>query len=71
MVVRLIFWTNGAGGTVDVKLQHSDDGAAWSDVGSGAFTQVTESNDNAVYEKVYVPDQALSPCSGNGSHGGL
>ncbi len=44
----------GAGGTVDVKLQHRDDTAAWEDVTGGAFTQITEANDNAVYEKQYT-----------------
>ena len=45
---------NGAGGTVDVKLQDSDDNSTWADVASGAFTQVTEANDNAIYEKLYT-----------------
>jgi uncharacterized phiE125 gp8 family phage protein len=48
--------TNGAGGTVDVKLQESDtdvDGN-YVDVTSGGFTQVTEANDNATYEKAYT-----------------
>jgi uncharacterized phiE125 gp8 family phage protein len=46
--------TNGAGGKVDVKIQESDDNATWTDVTSGAFTQVTEANDNATYEKAYA-----------------
>lgn len=46
--------TNGAGGTVDVKLQDSDNGTTWVDVTSGAFTQVTTANDNATYEKAYT-----------------
>lgn len=46
--------TNGAGGTVAVKLQHSDDNVTFADVTSGAFTQVTTSNDNAVQEKTYT-----------------
>jgi uncharacterized phiE125 gp8 family phage protein len=54
VVVNLISWTNGASGTVDVKLQHSDNNSTWADVASGAFTQVTESNDNATYEKTYT-----------------
>ncbi len=48
--------TNGSGGTVDVKLQESDtdvDGN-YTDVTSGGFTQVTESNDNATFEKAYT-----------------
>lgn len=47
--------TNGSSGTVDVKLQESDtdiDGD-YTDVASGAFTQVTEANDNASYELAY------------------
>jgi len=54
VLVDLISWTNGASGTVDVKLQHSDNNSTWSDVPSGAFTQITESNDNATYEKTYT-----------------
>jgi len=46
--------TNGAGGTVDVKLQDSDNGTTWADVSGGAFTQVTTSNDNATYETEYT-----------------
>ncbi len=53
-IVNLEAGTNGAGGTVDVKLQDSDNGTTWTDVTSGAFTQVTEANDNAVYEKAYT-----------------
>jgi uncharacterized phiE125 gp8 family phage protein len=54
VVVNLNSGTNGAGGTVDVKLQDSDDNATYTDVVSGAFTQVTEANDNAVQEKAYT-----------------
>ncbi len=45
--------TNGSGGTVDVKVQESDDNATFTDVTDGAFTQVTEANDNATFEKGY------------------
>lgn len=45
--------TFGAGGSVDVKLQHSEDEVAWSDVTGGAFAQVTEANDEATYELAY------------------
>jgi uncharacterized phiE125 gp8 family phage protein len=41
-------------GTVDVKLQDSDDGSTWTDVTSGAFTQVDADNDNAIQEKEYT-----------------
>lgn len=55
-IVVLESGTNGAGGTVDVKLQESDtdSDAAYADVTSGAFTQVTTANDNATYEKSYT-----------------
>jgi len=43
----------GASGTVNVKLQESNNGSSWTDVTSGAFTQVTEDNDNATYELAY------------------
>lgn len=53
-VVMLLAGTNGAGGTVDAKIQESDDAAAWTDWATGAFTQVTTGNDNATYEKAYT-----------------
>jgi len=46
--------TNGATGTVDTKIQESDDNSAWSDWTGGAFTQVTTANDNADYKKQYT-----------------
>lgn len=46
--------TNGATGTVDCKIQDSDDNVIWTDVTSGAFTQVTTANDNATQEKAYA-----------------
>lgn len=52
---------NGAGGTVDVKIQESDDGStAWTDwtggviPPAGAFVQVTEANDTVIQEKQYT-----------------
>lgn len=47
---------NGAGGTVDVKIQESDTNvdADYEDVAGGAFAQVTEANDNAVYKLAYT-----------------
>jgi uncharacterized phiE125 gp8 family phage protein len=54
VLVILNAGANGTGGTVDVKIQESDDNATWTDVTSGAFTQVTEATDNAVYEKAYT-----------------
>lgn len=53
-VVLLESGTNGAGATVDVKLQDSPDNAAWTDVTDGAFVQVTTANDNATYEMEYT-----------------
>jgi len=41
-------------GTVDVKLQESTDDAVWTDVSGGAFTQVTSSTDETLYEKEYT-----------------
>ena len=44
----------GAGSTVDVKLQDSDDNTTWTDVASGAFTQVTTATANSTIEKAYT-----------------
>lgn len=46
--------TNGAGGTVDTKIQESDDNVTFTDWAGGAFTQVTTANDNADYKKAYT-----------------
>jgi len=46
--------TNGATGTVDTKIQESDDGTTWTDFTGGAFTQVTTANDNTDYKKQYT-----------------
>jgi len=56
VLVLLESGTNLATGTVDVKLQESDTDvdANYTDVASGAFTQVTTANDNATYEKAYT-----------------
>lgn len=54
-LVLLECGTNGAGGTVDAKLQHRDTATGtWTDVTDGAFTQVTTANDNATYEMDYT-----------------
>ena len=45
---------NGATGTVDAKIQESDDHITWTDWSSGAFTQVTTANDNATYKIAYT-----------------
>lgn len=53
-VVVLQSGTNQATGTVDVKIQESDDNSTWTDWATGAFTQITTANDNATYEKAYT-----------------
>lgn len=53
-VVILDSGTNGATGTVDVKIQESDDHVTWDDWTGGVFTQITTANDNAIYEKAYT-----------------
>jgi len=45
---------NGAGATVDVKIQESDDDVTYTDWSGGAFTQVTEANDTAIQEIEYT-----------------
>jgi len=53
-VVALLSGTNEATGTVDCKIQESDDNATWNDWTGGAFTQVTTVNDNATQEIAYT-----------------
>lgn len=53
-IVILNSGTNGASGTVDAKIQESDDDVTYTDWTTGAFTQVTEANDNAIQEKAYT-----------------
>lgn len=45
---------NGAGSTVDCKIQESNDNTTWTDWTGGAFTQVTEAIDTAIQEKEYT-----------------
>lgn len=55
VIVKIHSGTNQATGTVDVKIQESDTGAApWTDWTGGAFTQITTANDNAIFEKEYT-----------------
>jgi hypothetical protein len=54
VIVSFASGTNQATGTVDVKIQESDDNTTWTDWTGGAFTQVTTANDNATYEKQYT-----------------
>lgn len=53
-VVYLRPVNNGTNGTVDCKIQESDDNSTWTDVTSGAFTQITEANDTVIQEKEYT-----------------
>jgi uncharacterized phiE125 gp8 family phage protein len=53
-MVSLVCGTNGATGTVDAKIQESDNGSTWNDWTGGAFTQVTTVTNNATYEKAYT-----------------
>jgi uncharacterized phiE125 gp8 family phage protein len=58
VLVMLNSGTNEATGTVDVKIQDSDDNVTYTDWAGGAFTQVTTANDNAIYEKEYTGARA-------------
>ena len=43
--------TNEAGATVDIKIQEcATSGGTYADITGAAFTQITTSNDNAVYQ---------------------
>ena len=53
-IVNLNAGAVGAGGTVNAKIQESDDNSDWSDWAGGAFTQVTAANDNSIQEKEYT-----------------
>ena len=53
-VVVLNSGANGVTGTVDAKIQESDDDVTYTDWVTGAFTQVTTANDNAVQEIAYT-----------------
>jgi uncharacterized phiE125 gp8 family phage protein len=54
-VVYLTPVNNGAGATVDCKIQECDTSSGtWTDWATGAFTQVTESNDTTIQEKSYT-----------------
>ena len=57
-IVNLNAGTVGEGGTVDAKIQESNDNATWTDWTGGAFTQVTAANDNAIQEKEYTGSMA-------------
>lgn len=54
-VVYLTPVNNGAGGTVDVKIQEADTSTgSFTDWSGGSFTQVTEANDTVIQEKQYT-----------------
>ena len=53
-IVNLVSGTNETNGTVDVKIQESDDDSTYTDWTGGAFAQITTSNDNTTYEKEYT-----------------
>jgi len=53
-LVMLSSGPNGTSGTVDAKIQDSDDDLTYTDWTGGGFTQVTESNDNATQEIQYT-----------------
>ncbi len=53
-LVHLNSGTYAATATNDAKLQDSDDDITYTDVTSGAFTQVTVANDNAIQEIQYT-----------------
>jgi uncharacterized phiE125 gp8 family phage protein len=54
-VVYLTPVNNGAGGTVDAKIQECDTLAGtYTDWATGAFTQVTEANDTVIQEILYT-----------------
>ena len=53
-IANLNAGTVGASGTVDAKIQESDDNVTYTDWTGGAFTQVTSANDNAIQEKAYT-----------------
>jgi uncharacterized phiE125 gp8 family phage protein len=53
-LVNLNSGANSAGGTLDGKIQESDDNATYTDWTGGSFTQVTTSNDTAIFEKAYT-----------------
>jgi uncharacterized phiE125 gp8 family phage protein len=54
-VVYLTPVNNGAGGTVDVKIQECDTLAGtYTDWATGGFTQVTEATDTVIQEKTYT-----------------
>ncbi len=52
-VVSLTAGNCGVGGSVAAKIQESDDTLVWEDYPNGEFVQITEENDNTVFELNY------------------
>lgn len=69
VMIELAAGACGAGGTVDVKVQDSEDNVDWDDVPGLAFTQVTAANDNAnqqlAYENNRTYVRAVATVAGN------
>jgi len=57
-IINLNAGTVGDGGTIDAKIQESNDNATWTDWTGGAFTQVKAANDNAIQEMQYTGSMA-------------
>ena len=57
-LVNLNAGTVGDGGTIEAKIQESDDNATWTDWTGGGFTLVNAANDNAIQEKAYTGTKA-------------
>lgn len=57
-LVNLNAGTVGDGGTIEAKIQESDDNATWTDWTGGGFTLVNAANDNAIQEKQYTGTKA-------------
>ena len=57
-LVNLNAGTVDEGGTIEAKIQESDDNATWTDWTGGGFTLVNAANDNAIQEKQYTGSMA-------------
>ncbi len=57
-IVNLNAGTVGASGTVEAKIQESDDNSTYTDWTGGGFTLVNAANDNAIQEKAYTGTKA-------------
>lgn len=54
VLVNINAGTFAATGTVNAKLQESDDNITYTDVVSGAFAQITDATDDQIFEKEYI-----------------